>query len=170
MFRMIVIGFFSFIGISLFALQGMATWKQQDNYKKGVLGTVELYKSMPFEAQRLTKLAAQTCLEDRAGGKLPSYFTDFMADSVAAAFSYAAENDFESSEDPAVQNFVSEMKTSMTGRIDEIAQRIAREPESLKRRLNTAMDWVNGNRKSAASCVGLNVMRQAAAEQDAPPS
>ena len=164
MFRMIAIGFFSFIGTSLFALQGLATWKMQDNYRKGVLGTVELYKTMPFEAQRLTKLATQTCLEDRADGKLPSYYTNFMAETATATLRYAAENEFESSQDPAVKDFVSEMKAAMAERIGNIAQRMAREPESMLRRMHRSMEWVNGNRKSFASCIGLNVVRQAAVE------
>lgn len=165
MFRMIVIGFFSFIGISLFALQGLATWKKQDNYRKGFVGTIELYKSSPFEAQRLTKQATQTCLEDQAGGKLPAYYVDIMTDSIAATFRFASENDFDSSQDPVAQEFVSEIKQTMSARIDEIARRMEREPESVQRRLNKSMDWATTSGKSAASCVALNVVRLAAAEQ-----
>ena len=165
MFRMIVIGFFSFIGISLFALQGMATYKKHDNFKKGVLGTVDLYKATPFEAQRLTNVATKACLEDRSGGELPSYYTEIMADSAAAAFRFASENEFESTEDANVKQFVSEMKQALEGRINDIAGRMAKEPESLQVRLNASLDWLNGNRKTLINCVGLKVVRLAAAAE-----
>ncbi len=165
MFRMIAIGFFSLIGVTLFGLQGLATWKKHDNYKKGVLGTVELYKTAPIEAERLTVLATKTCLENRTGGELPSYYTDIMADSATAAFRFASENEFDSTSDPTVQTFVAELQDSMTNRVAKIAKRMAREPQDVQNRLNASMTWLTGNGRAAMDCVGLNVARLAAAEQ-----
>ncbi|MEM8688562.1 MAG: hypothetical protein AAGF81_14610 [Pseudomonadota bacterium] len=165
MFRMIAIGFCSLIGVTLFGLQGLATWQKQDTDKNGVLGIVELYKSAPGEAERLTTLAMKTCLEDRSGGKLPAYYTDIMAGSAAAAFRTDSQNGFDTTQDPAVQTFVAEIQEAVSGRVSKIAKRMTKEPQDVQNRLNASMNWITGNGRAAMDCVGLNVARLAAAEQ-----
>ncbi|MEM1198310.1 MAG: hypothetical protein AAGI06_03270 [Pseudomonadota bacterium] len=165
MFRMIAIGFFSLIGVTLFGLQSLANWKTQDNTKKGVLGAVELYKSAPAQAEHLTKMATKTCLENRSGGELPAYYTDTLAEPAAATFRFASQNDFDTTADPVVQTFVAELQETMAGRVSKIAKRMAKEPQDMRNRLTASMNWLTGNRRAAIDCVGLNVVRLAAAEQ-----
>lgn len=165
MFRMIAIGFISLIGVSLFGLQGLATWKKQDNYKKGVLGTIELYKSAPVAAERWTRLATRTCLEDRSEGDLPSYYTDAMADLAATAFRFASQNDYDSAKDPIVQTFVAEVQDTIVGRFNKVANRMAREPRDVQKRLTSSMNWFASNGRAAMACIGLNVAHLAKAEK-----
>ncbi len=164
MFRMIAIGFFSLIGVTLFGLQGLATWKSHDNYKRGVLSTVELFNSSPAEAERLTVLATKTCLENRSGGELPAYYTDILADSAAAAFRFASQNSFDATEDPVVQTFAADLRKTMVSRVSKVARRVAKEPQDVQDRLTASMNWLTGNGRAAMDCVGLNVSRLAAAE------
>ena len=66
--KWIMFGLVGFVGVGLVGLQGVAVHKNEENYGKGVVTTVEFYQSNPGQTRRWVEAAIETCLTQRGEG------------------------------------------------------------------------------------------------------
>lgn len=151
------------IAVPLIGLQGMAVHKSEENYGKAVFDTVELYKAEPLNVGGYIKKAVRICLEARAETELPDYFTTHIYRTIKMGIAFAAENDINSTDDPAVQAFIEGESDRLRSKADALADRIAKEPPQRQEAMNRALDWMASDRKSMARCFGPKVVKMAKA-------
>ncbi|HFC04062.1 MAG TPA: hypothetical protein ENJ55_00030 [Rhizobiales bacterium] len=167
MFKMMLLGITGFIFIALFGLSGVVAFKTASNAsrdQKQIFNTVSIYKKAPLATKDFIRTAMKECLEAKVDGNLPSYYTDFAADSLLAAVKYAAKHKVKSLGDPKIRAFVKKYKKQIMRDAIKMSRRMARESKKVQRRMMKSVSWMSRHRSTLRACINVKVDKLAVTE------
>ncbi len=141
-------------------LQGVAVHKSEDSVLASIDHTIDLYKRSAANTRALIKVAVKECLHERAGGKLPSYLTNYLADLTILPIRYAANNDIDTVEDPKVKKYLAKTIDSVERGARAIEKRIKGEPKAVQDRVAKIESWARIDGPGLFRCVTPKVARR----------
>ncbi|HFC05457.1 MAG TPA: hypothetical protein ENJ55_07095 [Rhizobiales bacterium] len=147
-------------GVAVAAFFGLMNWWQYGEKSKAVEVVVATYKEDPYRAQELVESATTFCLEEKVNGTLPSYFSEWLANSMLSSIKYAEENGLRSPYGQAYEKFKKTIRNQIVKEAQAVAARIDREPSDVQERIKSSINWINSDRKAVDLCVWSNVAKK----------
>ena len=152
------------VGVAVAAFFGLMNWWQYGEKAKAVEVVVSTYKDDPYRAEELVNDATTICLETNVNGSLPTYFSEWMANSMLKSIRYASDKGLHSPYGQGYEDFKKTIKAKIVSEAQAVAARIDQEPADVRDRITSSIKWINSDRNAVDRCVWSNVAKKLEAE------
>ena len=146
------------IGIVTLAVIGAQFGTENVSAQAHRTAFIELFRAdIPKGKQTFSDMGT-TCMEEAAGGELPTYFTDYFNEMTAAPLVFSVENDVYDPKDEAFQIFAGKTRAEFEQKNIVFMQKLDREPDPIKEPMLKAIEFINSNKLGLYPCIGERLL------------
>lgn len=153
MLKMIATGLLVFGVVAITVLNGVAVHKREENIGSARVDLIEKYRVSPSAARLELVSAVSHCVPEEITGKVPSYVSDLLVDSIESGVIFLGANDIESSSDPRAVKFIEQSKKLVASKSLNVAGRLSNELADVQKRSEKLVDILNDDHEKFDRCV-----------------
>jgi hypothetical protein len=160
MSKFFIVAIFGIIGIVTLAVIGAQFGTENVSAQAHRNAFITLFKADIPDGKHTFSQLGTRCMEDAAGGELPTYFTEYFNEMIAAPLVFSIENGIYDPKDEAFQIFAAKARTEFEQKNIVFMQKLDQEPDLIKAPMLDAIEFINTDKLGLYPCIGEHLLAQ----------